>query len=51
MTEGFGLLGIVAAGDNVAALLTTDHAAVNAQLPAELPLAHAQLIAGVDLVS
>ena len=51
VTESLSLLGIIAIGGRVAAQLTTDRAAVEAQLPADLPLAHAQVIAGVDLVS
>lgn len=51
ITEGLGLLGIVATGDSVAPQFTADRAAVETQLPADLPLAHAHVIAGVYLVS
>lgn len=47
ITDGLGLLGIVATGGGVAAQLTTDRAAVDTQLPADLSLADAQVIAGV----
>lgn len=51
ITAGLRLLGIVAAGDGVAAQLTADRTAMNADLSGDLPLAHTQVIAGVDLVS
>lgn len=51
ITYGLGLFGIIATGGGVAAQFTTDRAAVEAQLPADLPLAHAQVIVGMDLVS
>lgn len=51
ITESLGLLGIIAIGGGITANLTADRAAVEVQLPADLALAHAQVIAGVDLVS
>lgn len=49
ITAGLRLLGIVAAGDGVAAQLTADCTAINADLSGDLPLAHTQVIADVDL--
>ena len=49
--EGLGLLGIIAIGGGVAVNFTTDSAAMEVQPSADLALAHAQVIAGVDLVS
>lgn len=51
ITEELGLLGIIATGGGVAAQLTTDRAVVDAQHPADLALAHAQVMTSVDLVS
>ncbi len=51
ITEGLGLLGIIAIGGGVAPNLTADSTAMEIQLPAGLALAHAQVIAGMDLVS
>ena len=51
ITEGLGLLGIVATRGGVPAQLTADRAAVEPQLSADLALADAQVIAGIDLVS
>ncbi|GEM_PF-6196811 len=45
------LLGIVATGGSVTTQLTADRATVNTELAGDLPLAHAQVIAGVTLVS
>lgn len=50
ITQGLGLLGTIAIGGSAAAQFTTDRTAVEAELSAYLPLAHAQVIAGVDLV-
>lgn len=50
-TEGLRLLGIVAARGGVAAQLTANRAAVEAKRYGNLPLAYAQVMAGVDLVS
>jgi len=47
ITEGPGLLGIIAIGGACAA----NRVAVEAQFPADLALAQAQVISGVDLVS
>ena len=51
ITECLSLLGIIAIGGGVAANLTADSAAVEVKPPADLALAHAQAIEGVDLIS
>ncbi|MDF9434628.1 hypothetical protein R5R73_01995 [Salinicola sp. LHM] len=51
ITTDLCLFKVVADGGGVAAQLTTDRAAMDAQHPADLALADAQVIAGVDLVS
>jgi len=51
ITECLSLLGIIVISGGVAANLTADRAAVEIQLPADLALAHAQIIVGVDQVS
>ena len=51
ITECLGLLRIIAISGGVAANFTADRAAVEVQLPADLALAHAQVIVSVYLVS
>ena len=51
ITMELRLLWIVATGGGVAAQLTADGAAMDAQFPTNLTLTDAQVIAGVDLVS
>ena len=51
ITECLSLLGIIAISGGVTANFTATRAAVEVQLPADLALAHAQVITGVDLVS
>ncbi len=51
ITECLSLLRIIAISGSVTADFTADRAAVEVQLPADLALTHAQVIAGVYLVS